>query len=50
MSPPGQAFDVLRQFLQRTTIKLRHVTALVLQWTRTRLPPAKIRTELDRQL
>ncbi|MFD5721467.1 ANTAR domain-containing protein [Streptomyces sp. NPDC127036] len=47
---PDQGWDVLREVSQRTNIKLRHVSGLLIEWARTGNLCADIRTELDRQL
>ncbi|MGW6263271.1 ANTAR domain-containing protein [Streptomyces sp. NPDC055085] len=47
---PDQGWDVLREVSQRTNIKLRHVSELLVEWARTGTLCADIRAELDRQL
>ncbi|MGW3661870.1 ANTAR domain-containing protein [Streptomyces sp. NPDC005141] len=47
---PEQGWDALREISQRTNIKLRHVSELIIGWARTgRLCP-DVRAELERQL
>ncbi|MER7201350.1 ANTAR domain-containing protein [Streptomyces sp. CB01635] len=47
---PADAWDVLRETSMRTDIKLRHVAELLVEWGRSGVLCADIRTELDRQL
>ncbi|MFE9812297.1 ANTAR domain-containing protein [Streptomyces sp. NPDC005548] len=49
-SPPDQGWNVLRRISQRTNIKLRHVSELIIEWARTGNLTADIRTELEQQL
>ncbi|MET7520297.1 ANTAR domain-containing protein [Streptomyces sp. NPDC005480] len=46
----AEAWDVLRETSMRTDIKLRHVAELLVEWGRSGVLCADIRTELDRQL
>ncbi|MFD9497367.1 ANTAR domain-containing protein [Streptomyces sp. NPDC060005] len=41
---------VLREVSQRTNIKLRHVSDVIVDWARTGRLPSDVRTELDKQL
>ncbi|WP_394427415.1 ANTAR domain-containing protein [Streptomyces sp. SGAir0957] len=47
---PAQGFDVLREVSQRTNTKLRHVALLTIQRAQGGLLPARVYTELYRQL
>lgn len=47
---PEQGWGVLREVSQRTNIKLRHVSELVIDWARTGQLCTDVRTELERQL
>ena len=47
---PEQGWDVLREISQRTNIKLRHVSELIIGWARTGKLCTDVRTELERQL
>ncbi|MEU6394344.1 ANTAR domain-containing protein [Streptomyces sp. NPDC046939] len=47
---PAYAFDVLREVSQRTNIKLRQVALLTVRWAQSGVLPARVRTELHRQL
>ncbi|WP_405918342.1 ANTAR domain-containing protein [Streptomyces sp. NBC_00728] len=47
---PEQGWDVLREISQRTNIKLRHVSELIIDWARTGKLCTDVRTELERQL
>lgn len=46
----AEAWDVLRETSMRTDIKLRHVAELLVEWGRSGVLCADLRTELDRQL
>ncbi|WP_223281351.1 ANTAR domain-containing protein [Streptomyces antnestii] len=45
----AEAWDVLRETSMRTDIKLRHVAELLVEWGRSGVLCADIRTELARQ-
>ncbi|MGW6485684.1 ANTAR domain-containing protein [Streptomyces sp. NPDC055056] len=47
---PDQGWQVLREVSQRTNVKVRHVSELVIDGARTGQLPADIRAELDNQL
>ncbi|MFF3420420.1 ANTAR domain-containing protein [Streptomyces sp. NPDC002698] len=47
---PEQGWNVLREISQRTNIKLRHVSELIIEWARTGKLCTDVRTELERQL
>ncbi|MET7746806.1 ANTAR domain-containing protein [Streptomyces sp. NPDC005385] len=47
---PDEGWNVLREISQRTNIKLRHVSELIIEWARTGKLCADIRAEPDRQL
>ncbi|MFD6493962.1 ANTAR domain-containing protein [Streptomyces sp. NPDC060188] len=47
---PDEGWDVLREVPQRTNIKLRHVSELIIDSARTGRLPSEVRTELDAQL
>ncbi|MFF6996266.1 ANTAR domain-containing protein [Streptomyces sp. NPDC008313] len=45
---PAEAWDLMRETSMRTSIKLRHVAELIVDWGTTGRLPAEIRGELDR--
>ncbi|MCT9010766.1 ANTAR domain-containing protein [Streptomyces rhizosphaerihabitans] len=47
---PEEGWDVLREVSQRTNIKIRHVSELIIDWARTGKLCTDVRTELERQL
>ncbi|MET7780320.1 MULTISPECIES: ANTAR domain-containing protein [Streptomyces] len=47
---PEQGWEVLKEVSQRTNIKLRHVSELIIEWARAGDLSADIRTELERQI
>lgn len=47
---PDQGWHALREVSQRTNIKLRHVSELIVDWARTGRLPSEVRAELDKQV